>query len=310
MAIIKLDEPYSVTLLRNQVLDSLRYHGEEAIALSLVHPEEADDRGNDPNAPRCPRCVNAAYQTGENDCPVCFGVSYVDPVNGTGVKTAKRVWAEFTDQQMVESLGQRGVWAPDAREVQLEAFPLLMEHDVIVRVRHWDIATHTPLVRGEFYGVQAVTRNSLRTGGNRYGQTRDDVIGQKAQCTLLSRSVGITNYPIKGVAFPDVGIIGTPLPVVVAEPDTKVVFVPTTDGGPPSPTSGNVLGASMEWKAVFTFTQPVPATTWTITHSLDHRPQCTVYVDDEIVLADVDTDEPFVVTITFGAPQAGYVELS
>jgi hypothetical protein len=310
MAVIKLDEPYSVTLLRNQVRDSLTYHGEEAIALSLVHPEQFDDRGNDPDAQRCPRCISPAYQDGENDCPVCFGISYVDPVTGTGVRLAKRVWAEFTDQVMAETLGQRGVWAPDAREVQLEAFPLLMEHDVIVRVRHWDTVTHTPLVGGEFYGVQAVTRNSLRTGGNRYGQTRDDVIGQKTQCTLLSHSVGITRYPIKGVAFPDVGIIGTPTPVVVAEPDTKVVFVPATDGGPPSPASGNVLGASMEWKAVFTFTQSAPARVWTINHSLDHKPQCTVYVGNEIVLADVDADTPFVVTVTFEDLQVGYVEVS
>jgi hypothetical protein len=122
--------------------------------------------------------------------------------------------------------------------------------------------------------------------------------------------VGITSYPIKGVVFPDVAISGTPRPVAVAEPDTKVVFVPTTDGSTPAPFTGNVLGASMEWKAVFTFTQNAPATVWTINHSLDHKPQCTVYVNNEVVLADVDAETPFVVTVTFQDPHVGYVEVS
>lgn len=300
MAIIKLDEPYAITYARNQVRDSLMYHGEEVIALHLVHVNEAT---HDPDVTRCPRCDDPTYNSGETDCPVCFGINFIDVTTGSAVRVAKRVWAIFTDHSVVEALGEKGVWAADNRGVQLEAFPLLMEHDVIVRVRHWNIATHTPRVDGEFYGVQAVTRNSLRTGGNRYSQTRNDVVGQKANCSLLSQSVGITNYPIKGVAFPDVTIAGTSIPVPVAQPDTKVVYVPSSSGG--------VLGATTSWDAVYTFTQTVPATVWTISHNLGHRPEVTVYVGGEVVLADVDaTTNPQAVTVTFAVPQSGYVELS
>jgi hypothetical protein len=283
------------------------YHGEECIALALVHTNEAR---NDPDVERCPRCANDAYNDGENDCPICFGVNFIDRRTGSSVRIAHRVWGLFTDHDATETLGQKGVWAPDARQVQLEAFPLLMEHDVIVRIRHWDMSTHTPLVDGEYYGVQAVTRDSLRTGGNRFSQTRDDVIGQKANCTRLSRSAGITNYVVKGTPFPDVTITGTPVPTAVAMPDTKVIYVPTTDGHLPAPGTGSVLGATTRWDAVFTFTQTVPATTWTITHSLGHRPVVTIYVDDEIVEAGVDAEtNPEEVVITFAEPQAGYVEL-
>jgi hypothetical protein len=304
MSIIKLAEPYAVTYLRNQVRDSLSYHGEEAIALQLVHTI------TDPDAERCPRCTDDTYQDGEEQCPVCFGVSFIDPVTKSGVKLAKRVWAQFGDHTVTENRDQHGVWNRDDREVQLEAFPLLEERDVVVRIKEWDITTHTPLVVGGFYIVQAMTRSSLRTGGNRYSQSIEDVYGQKCTCSLLGDSSGITNYPIVGVAFPDVGIIGTPTPEIVAQPDTKVVFVPGTDGSAPAPNSGSVLGAALEWKAVFTYTQNVPATVWTINHTLTHRPQVTIWVGDEIVEAQVDTDTPGEITITFAEPQEGYAEIS
>lgn len=311
MAIVKLWEPYAVTYLRNQVRDSLAYHGEEAIAMQLIHPNELQ-----PDDQQCPRCASDSYPGGENDCPVCFGIGRIDAVSGSGVRMAKRVWCEFTDHVVGEALGQKGTWMADEREVQLEAFPLLVEHDVIVRVPRWNIATHTPVVDGQFFRLQAVTRSSVRTGGNRFGQTRDDVYGQKATCSLLSsESEGITNFPIKGVSFPDVTITGTPLPVAVAEPDTKVIYVPVPDGSTPAPNTGAVLGAAMRWDPVFTFTQTVPATVWSIHHSLGHRPDVSVYVNDELVNADVDgdadPDNPLsLVTITFGSPQAGYAEIT
>lgn len=311
MSIVKLFEPYSVTYLRNQVRDSLMYHGEEAIALQLVHTiPDPDGTISDPNVQKCPHCTDDTYPAGEADCPVCFGVSFIDSASGNGIKLAKRVWTLFTDHAIAEAQDKRGVWNPDNREVQLEAFPLLVEHDVIVRVRDWDTATHTPLVGGEFYGVQQVTRSSVRTGGNRFSQTSDDVYGQKANCSLLSRSVGVTRYPIMGVAFPDVGIVGTPLPTAVAQPDTKVVYVPSHDGSAPAPNTGSVRGAALEWKAVFTFTQNAPARVWTITHSLGHDPQVTIWVGDEIVEAQVTNPDPNTILITFQDPQQGFAEIS
>lgn len=310
MSIVKLNEPYAVTYLRNQVRDSLMYHGEEAIALQLVHTiQDPDGTIRDPDVQKCPRCTDDTYPGGEEDCPVCYGVSFIDSTTKTGIKLAKRVWAMFTDHVVSEELGQRGVWNPDNREVQLEAFPLLIERDVIVRVRHWDVTTHTPLVDGEFYAVQAVTRSSVRTGGNRLGQTNEDVYGQKANCSLLSHSVGVTSFPIKGVSFPDFTITGTPTPSVVAQPDTKVIYVPGYDGSAP-PNSGSVLGAALEWKAVFTFTQNVPARVWTITHSLDHDPQVAIWVDNELVDAGVTNPDPNTILITFNDPQQGYAEIS
>jgi hypothetical protein len=312
MAVIKLRETYSVDRFRRQRRDALQWLGEEAIALQLVHVNDGL-----PQEP-CPRCRDDVYQDGENDCPVCFGVSLLDPATGTGVRVAKRVWSLFTDHVVSEDQGQRGVWLPDTREVELEPFPMLTERDVVVRVPRWDTTTHTPLNEVKFYMVQAVTQNSLRTGGNQYSQTANDVIGQKAQCSLLSSSVGITNYPIVGVAFPDVPIVGSAAaPVPVAQPDTKVIYVPTPMSGTPAPGSGQVLGGILEWKAVYTIPQTVPARVWTVNHSLDHDPQVTVYVGGEIVLAQVDIVPPVFpatqstqFTVTFRDPQVGQLEIS
>lgn len=312
MAVIKLRETYSIDRFRRQRRDALQWLGEEAIALKLVHVNDGL-----PQEP-CPRCRDDVYTDGENDCPVCFGTSLVDPSTKTGVRIAKRVWSLFTDHIVSEDQGQRGVWQPDDREVELEPFPLLTERDVVVRVPHWDMSTHTPLSEVKFYSVQAVTRNSLRTGGNYYSQVADDIIGQKAQCSLLSKSMGITHYPIVGVPFPDVPIGGSAAaPVPVTQPDTKVIYVPTPMSGAPAPGSGQVLGGTLEWKAVYTFVQTVPARVWTVNHSLDHDPQVTIYVGGEIVIAPVDIVPPVApatlstqFTVTFRDPQMGHLEIS
>lgn len=311
MSVVKLFEPYSIDLLRRQVRESLMYHGEQAVALQLVHTiPDPDGSIPDPDVKRCPRCTDDIYQDGEARCPVCYGVSFIDSTTGTGVKLARRVWALFGDHVINEELAKRGVWNHDEREIQLEAFPALIERDVVVRVRWWDDTTHTAMTEGQFYGMGPVTRSSVRTGGSRYSQNRDDIYGQKANCSLLSRSVGITDFPIKGVSFPEFTIVGTPTPTVVAMPDQKVIYVPGNDGSTPAPNSGSVLGAALEWKAVFTFAQDVPATPWTVTHSLDHDPQVSIYVGGELVAADVDIVNPTTFTITFAEPQSGYAEIS
>ena len=238
MAVIKLTEDWAVNYARTQVRDSLQYHGEEAVLLQMFHPEDFTEAN--PQIGKCPRCSWDAYNDGENMCPVCYGTNLYDNERQVGgVKDARRVWAEFTDHVVSEQYGQRGVMAPDKREVQMEAFPLATEHDFIARVKRWEGTSHTALCEPEFYSLDAVTRNSLRTG-NRYGQTWEDVIGQKAQCSWLPpRSSGIQLFPIKGVSFPAARITGTPVPMAVVEPHTKVVFYPVTHisrsvvGGPP-----------------------------------------------------------------------------
>jgi hypothetical protein len=241
-------------------------------------------------------------------CPVCFGTNLYDNVNQIGgVKQATRAWCIFTDHVVSEQYNQRGVIAPDQREVQCEAFPLLTEHDYIARVKRWDPITHTALSEPHFYNLTAVTRNSLRTG-NRYGQTWEDVIGQKAQCNWLPPNTnGIQLYPIQNVSFPQAVISGTPVPTVTPQPDTHVVFYPVS--AVTVPVTG---GKPANFTEPFTYPVQVPTTPWVIVHTLDHRPTVTVIVNGEEVDADVDypTDGTFSpVTITFATPQAGYAEL-
>jgi len=305
MAIIKLVESYAINYARTQVRDSLQSHGEEAVLLQMYHPEDFTDTTR-PQLGKCPRCSWDAYNDGENMCPVCYGTNlYNNETQTGGVKDARRVWAVFTDHAGTEQYGQRGVMAPDQREVQMEAFPLVVEHDFIARVRRWDPATHTALSEPEFYSLSAVTRDSLRTG-NRYGQTWQDVIGQKAQCSWLPpRSNGIQLFPIKDVSFPAARITGTPVPVAVVEPDTKVVFYPVSN------TSGVVTGANQgNFGEPWIFTQVAPSTTWTIHHTLGYLPEVNVIVGGEEVDADVDYPDVHSVVITFASPQSGTAELS
>ena len=79
MAVVKLVENWAVSQLRSQVRDSLIYHGEQCILLSLYHSF------SDPEADRCPRCTNDTYSGGEAWCPVCYGTSF----NG-GVRSEER----------------------------------------------------------------------------------------------------------------------------------------------------------------------------------------------------------------------------
>jgi hypothetical protein len=209
--IIKLPEPYSVTLARHSVNDSLMAHGEECVLLSTYHPSDGDGM-------TCPNCSDDIYDSGSNTCTYCFGTGY-----SGGVRYARRVWGLFSDHRADENYSARGTWAPDAREFQTEAFPLLLEHDFVVRVRHWD-TNHIPLELEGYYGIGQVIRNSLRTG-NRFGQFYWDVVGQRASITKLQTNDAICNYPVLGVAFPDIGVggVSTVLPPVVA-PDTKVIY--------------------------------------------------------------------------------------
>lgn len=189
---IDLPEPYSVVLARQAVRDSLLSHGEEFVALKMYHV------GEDENvAPRCPQCYDDIYKQSDiANCPDCFGTTFAG-----GVKSAMRVWGLFTDHVVAEQIGQNGVWAPDQRDVQTEAFPLLTEHDFLVRIRMWD-STHKPIEIEGYYGIQQVTRNSLRTG-NRFGQARWDVVGQKATITEMQKNAPICAYSVQGVQFPD-----------------------------------------------------------------------------------------------------------
>ena len=295
MAVVKLTENWAVTQLRNQVRDSLTYHGEQCILLSLYHAF------SDPDAEKCPRCTNDVYLGGENFCPVCYGTGF-----NNGVKSAQRVWGLFTDKVVSEQYGQRGEYQPDSREGQFEPFPMLIEHDVVVRVRRWD-TSFAPIDVEGFYIIQAVTRDSVRTG-SKFGQQTFDVIGQKATLTRLADNVGVTDYPVLGVAFPEFTVTGTPDPQVVAQPDSKVIYVPVPEN-PGAPGTGSVLGATLEWTAVFTYTQTVPATVWTINHTLSHDPAVTVIVGEQDVIADVAYPTPSQVTITFALPQVGKAEL-
>lgn len=185
---IKLVENYAVNQARQLVRESLQSHGEQCVLLAMYHPFF------DPDQPHCPYCNDDVYTGSGQDCTICWGTG----IQG-GVKQAAKVWGMFTDHQATERYGERGIWAADAREIQTEAFPLLMEHDFVIRVRRWN-TNGTPAEIDGFYGIQAVTRNSLRTG-DRFGQSTSDVVGQKAQITKVSENTNIFKYPVLGVPF-------------------------------------------------------------------------------------------------------------
>jgi hypothetical protein len=295
---LKLVEDWAVTQLRRDVRDALQLDGEQCIILSLRHPV-AD--GSDP---KCPECHDDLYNEGEVGCRQCYGTGFAEPI-----KEMAKVWAVFTDNIEDEDLGKRGVWTPDNRTMQTEAFPKLMQHDVVVRVRRWTPDGRVAEVDG-YFGVSKVTYNSVRTG-NRMGQYSWDVVGQKANVDqLIDGTSGITNFPVLGKKFDvpvvePVGTMAVPAPV---QPDTRVVYIPIIppdpQGAPLTPTK-----PGLTWRQVFFHNQTTPSTVWTIEHPFDHEPSVTLFINDEEGDTDVAYPNGHTVVLTFAAPQAGVAQL-
>jgi len=294
---LKLVEDFAVTQLRNDHRDALQLDGEQVIVLALHHAVSS------PDAEKCPDCHDDVYEEGEAACVNCYGTGFAHPV-----REAAKVWALFTDTVETETLHKHGITEPTAREMQIEAFPQLMQRDVVVRVSRWTADGRVAEIEG-FYTVQAVTNNSLRTGA-RYGQQNADVIGQKALVTMLNRSHAITNYPVLGKSFTDpiiapVGSLATP---PVTRPDTKVVYVPVLptapDGAPLTPAPAGVI-----WRQVFFYKQNFPASVWTIKHPFDYNPSVTLFVGGEEADTDVEFPDEHTAVLTFATPQAGTAQL-
>lgn len=206
---IRLPMQYSIDRARNWIRGSLQAHGEQCILLSTYHPTRDKDRI------RCPNCTDDIYTGGSNNCPICYGTGFFG-----GVRTATRVWALFSDTRRPEKYSERGVWAADRREIQTEAFPELIEHDYVARVKEWDVTGEIPQDLEGFYGIGEVTQDSLRTGG-RAGQYRWDVVGQRAPISKLARNIKIGDFPIVGQSFPAFrwsSITNPPMPVQSAPP--------------------------------------------------------------------------------------------
>ena len=125
---VKLVEDFAIVQVRKDIRDALQSVGEPAIILALRHPT------TDASAERC-SCHDDVYNDGESGCSQCYGTSFAEPI-----KEAARVWAVFTDKPDAENQTAQGTFTPDQRQVQTEGFPVLMEHDVIVRVRRWGLA--------------------------------------------------------------------------------------------------------------------------------------------------------------------------
>lgn len=274
MAAIKLTEQYAVDSLRRDVRDSLIMAGEPCILLQMYHPEV--DKG----FPRCPICQDDVYTSGEGDCNICYGTT----IEG-GIKSALRVYGLFSDTMWSEQFAKQGQWIPDAREIQTEAFPLLVEHDYVIRIRDWDENQRPTAVEG-FYNIAQVTRVSLRTG-TRSGQQRWDVVGQRAAITVVNRTLSITQYPVLGQSFDGINLNPASTAPVASAPVAPVAQPSTA----------------------FTHLQPVPAAVWTITHQFDHPPAVTVIVNQELVEPDVYYPKPDTVRIEFAEPTAGMAVL-
>ena len=218
MAVIKLVEEYAVRSLRKDVRDSLMMAGEQCILLQLYHAGESD-------AVPCPECGDDIYDSAEANCTSCYGTTF-----DKGVRHAQKVWALFNDKTWLESLGARGTYIPDARGVQFEAFPQVLEHDVLVRVVEW-AADRTPAQIEAFYELGTVVRRSLRTG-NRFGQSASDVVAQKAAISALPANAPIAKYPVIGRDFPEwnesadmrrdsIGSVPLMLPYIFATPTSE-----------------------------------------------------------------------------------------
>lgn len=185
---INLVENYAVNQARQAVKDSLQAHGEQCILLSMYH------RFTDYDMPHCPYCTDDVYTGSGEVCNICWGTT----IQG-GVKQAAKVWGMFTDNVEGEVYGKRGVWQADNRQFQTEAYPQLMQHDYVIRVRKWN-TNGTPAELEGFYAIKEVTKDSLRTG-TRFGQSDSDIIGQKAQVSEVSNITNIAKYPVIGVPF-------------------------------------------------------------------------------------------------------------
>lgn len=288
---IKLVENYSVSLARNSVRDSLMSHGEECIALAMYHVN-ADEAIQ----PRCPVCFDDIYKSPDQLCSRCYGTTF-----DLGVKTAARVWGMFSDHVYEETFRQHGVYATDQREMQIEAFPVLMQHDYIVRVRRWD-DNHTPLEIEGYYEVTQVTRDSMRTG-NRFGQYTWDIIGQKVNVTELQKNSVITQFPVLNVVFPEAIQVGTTVAPPVVQPDTKVVYYPL-------PTTPSVDGGLYNVQG-FSFIQQNPSAIWTIENPLGRFPAGVTVIDESgnVVNAEVDFPDIRTIVVTFSQPRTGRVEV-
>lgn len=273
MVAIKLTEQYAIDSLRQDVRDALIMAGEPCILLQMYHPEI--DKG----FPRCPNCQDDIYTGGEGDCEICYGTT----IEG-GVKLAQRVYGLFSDQVVSEQFAKQGVWSPDAREIQTEAFPLLVEHDFVVRVKEWD-ELQRPTIVDNFYNIAQLNRTSLRTG-LRNGQQSWDVVGQRAAITQVNKSLPITRYPVVGQFFGSTGM----------HPVTQPVATP--------PVAQTAVSSS-----AFTHVQAVPSTLWTITHQMDHHPSVTVIVNQELVEPDIYYPDANTVTIEFAEATAGMAVL-
>lgn len=297
MAVIKLFEDYAVSQLRKDVRDSMMIAGEQAIALSLFHAGDSD-------AMPCPECGDDIYDSPEAWCTSCFGTMFVG-----GVRYSMKIWSLFTDHQVSEQLGRRGIYSPDKREVQLEAFPLLEEHDIIVRVKDWEADGTVSSIEG-FYELRDVERRSLRTGP-RFGQASYDVVGQKAQLAELPNDPrgGLTTFPVVGKLFEQsaqlTAATTTSPAQIVIEPDVKVIYFPFTGG-----VSGETVNENVTNSAGMTYVQAIPSSVWTIQHTLGYEPNVSIIVGGEEVDAEVDYPNISVVVITFGIPVAGTARLT
>lgn len=187
---IKVVNQYSIERARRWIRGSMQAHGEQCILLPIWHV------GRDNDQPRCPRCTDDIYTGGKASCSVCYGTGFVG-----GPKEAKRVWALFSDTRRPEQYSARGVWEADSREIQTEAFPELREHDYVARIKTWDATRTIPEEVYAIYAIGEVNQDSLRTGG-RFGQFRDDVVGQRAPITKLASNIKIYDYPLVGHVFP------------------------------------------------------------------------------------------------------------
>lgn len=177
-------------MLQESVRDSLRSHGEECVVLAMYHV--ANHAGI---VPRCPDCYDEVYAT-ENraDCTRCWGTSF-----DGGVAQAARAWMLISGADNDETFRREGVWANNKRQVQIESYPELTQHDYIVRVKSWS-RDHRPQAIDDIFVTGVMNVTSLRTGG-RYGEYATAGVGQVTTLDHLPPEHLMYRYPVIGQKF-------------------------------------------------------------------------------------------------------------
>ena len=189
MPIIRRPRPHTRNFAARRFVDSAQTIGEQAIILQMYHAANVNDAAQT----KCTVCWDSVYQqNSKSNCTECYGSTYEN-----GVKFTYRSWSIWTEAQDNEKYTKRGEYQPESRDVQLEAYPEVFQHDFLIRVTRWADDGRTPLelYPWRYVFTSGITDAIVHTGGQ-LSQGDQDRWGQRASVSALTRDHTIYSYPI------------------------------------------------------------------------------------------------------------------